>query len=73
MKDFFDIITDKLSNNDTEILSHITKFMQGFCQEHNSIDIILRDQSINLTKYKLWRIEDENKRKVKNDSTLKWK
>ena len=72
IKGFLDVITDKLSDNDTETLPYITRCIQGFCQEQNSIDIILRDQIINkiLTIYKLYRIEDENMRKMKNDSTL---
>ena len=71
LKGFLDVITDKLTDNDTETLPYITRCIQGFCQEQNSIDIILRDQIINkiLTIYKLYRIEDENiYRKMKNDS-----
>ena len=53
LKGFLDVITDKLADNDTEALPYITRCMQGFCQEQNSIDIILRGQIINkiLTKY----------------------
>ena len=53
IKGFLDVITDKLSDNDTETLPYITRCIQGFCQEQNSIDIILRGQIINkiLTKY----------------------
>ena len=73
LKGFLDVITEKLSDNDTETLPYITRCIQGFCQEQNSIDIILRDQIINkiLTIYKLYRIEDEiNQKKMKNDSNL---
>ena len=70
LKGFLDVITDKLSDNDTETLPYITRCIQGFCQEQSSIDIILRDQIINkiLSMYKLYRIEDERNRKAKNDS-----
>ena len=72
LKGFLDVITDKLADNDTETLPYITRCIQGFCQEQNSIDIILRDQIINkiLTIYKIYRIEDENIRKMKNDSNI---
>ena len=70
LKGFLDVITDKLSDNDTETLPYITRCIQGFCQEQSSIDNILRDQIINkiLTIYKLYRIEDEKNQKMKNDS-----
>ena len=72
IKGFLDVITDKLSDNDTETLPYITRCIQGFCQEQSSIDIILRDQIINkiLTIYKLYRIEDEKNKKAKNDSNM---
>ena len=72
LKGFLDVITEKLSDNDTETLPYITRCIQGFCQEQSSIDIILRDQIINkiLTIYKLYRIEDEKNKKAKNDSNI---
>ena len=72
LKGFLDVITEKLSDNDTETLPYITRYIQGFCQEQSSIDIILRDQIINkiLSIYKLYRIEDERHKKTKNDSNI---
>ena len=47
LKGFLDIITDKLGDNDTEILPYIIKCIQGFCQEQSCIDNILRNRIIN--------------------------
>ena len=43
LKGFLDVIAEKLSDNDIETWPYITKYIQGFCQEQSSIDIILRD------------------------------
>ena len=42
LKGFLDVITDKLWDNDTEILPYIIRCIQGFCQEQSCIDNILR-------------------------------
>ena len=72
LKGFLDIITDKLGDNDTEILPYIIKCIQGFCQEQSCIDNILRNRIINkiLNIYKLYKIEDEKKNKAKINSNL---
>jgi len=72
LKGFLDVITDKLWDNDTEILPYIIKCIQGFCQEQSSIDNILRNRIINkiLNIYKLYKIEDEKINKSKADSNL---
>ena len=69
LKGFLDIITDKLGDNDKEILPYIIKCIQGFCQEQSCIDNILRNRIINkiLNIYKLYKIEDEKKNKAKLD------
>ncbi len=72
LKGFLDVITDKLGDNDTEILPYIIRCIQGFCQEQSCIDNILRNRIINkiLNIYKLYRIEDDKIKKTKNDSNL---
>jgi len=47
LKGFLDVITDKLWDNDTEILPYIIGCIQGFCQEQSCIDNILRNRIIN--------------------------
>ena len=72
LKGFLDVITDKLWDNDTEILPYIIRCIQGFCQEQSCIDNILRNRIINkiLNIYKLYRIEDEKIKKSKIDSNV---
>ena len=72
LKGFLDVITDKLWDNDTEILPYIIRCIQGFCQEQSCIDSILRNRIINkiLNIYKLYRLEDEKIKKSKADSNL---
>ena len=72
LKGFLDVITDKLWDNDTEILPYLRRCIQGFCQEQSCIDNILRNRIINkiLNIYKLYRLEDEKIKKSKADSNL---
>ena len=72
LKGFLDVITDKLWDNDTEILPYIIRCIQGFCQDQGCIDNILRNRIINkiLNIYKLYRLEDEKIRKSKSDSNM---
>ena len=72
LKGFLDVITDKLWDNDTEILPYIIRCIQGFCQEQSCIDNILRNRIINkiLNIYKLYRLEDEKIKKTKLDSNI---
>jgi hypothetical protein len=48
LKGFLDVITDKLWDNDTEILPYIIRCIQGFCQDQGCIDNILRNRIIML-------------------------
>ena len=70
LKGFLDVITEKLNDNDSETLPYVARCIQGFCQAQSSIDIILKVQIINkiLNIYKLYRVEDEKNKNVRNDS-----